>query len=142
MDRISKNVVFHSTCIGRVKYGSSDSVPIDQQPSAKFNFDPASGRPISDISAIIRAQGLDKQRLLADLTEFKADFLPADVSDVDALKYAIPRLCQLPSELAEFQEELTRQQLEEDKRKRSDEEVKKLRDAFLKSDSDDFEPRS
>ena len=129
MDRISLNVVFHNTCVGRVKFGTSDSVPVDQQPCASFNFDPASGRPISDITAILRAQGLDKQRLLADLQEFKSEFLPADMSDTDALKYAIPRLCQLPSELAEFQEELTRQKLADSERLEREKRIKSLLDS-------------
>ena len=38
--------------------------------------------------------------------------------------------------------QMMHQQVEEDKRKRSEEEVNKLRDAFLKSDSDDDDDKS
>lgn len=113
MDTISKNVSFHPSVMISNKYGVGDSVPIDQQAAKEFNYDLSTGRPLSDITAVIRAQGLDKQRLLADMTEFKAEFLPDDISDVEVLKYAVPRLTQLPSELAEYQEALSKARLEE-----------------------------
>lgn len=140
MDRISKNVSFHPSVMISNKYGVGDSVPIDQQAAKEFNYDLASGRPLSDITAVIRAQGLDKQRLLADMTEFKAEFLPDDISDADVLKYAVPRLTQLPSELAEYQAALTKARLEEEISKKEQEDLNKLREAFLKTDDD--EPKS
>lgn len=138
MDRISKSVVFHPTILQSVRYGADDSVPIDQQPCKEFNIDLATGRPMSDITAVIRAQGLDKQRLLADLTEFKADYLPEDVSDTDALKYAIPRLTQLPSELAEYSEAITKARLEEKAEKERQLKLDKLlKEAEQADNSDD-----
>lgn len=113
MDRISKLTHFHRTMIIPVKYGTLDSVPIDQQACKGFNIDPLTGRPVYDMTAIIRSQGLEQQRLLADLSEFKAQFLPDDISDADALKYLKPRLCQLPSEMAEYQEAIVKARLKE-----------------------------
>lgn len=132
MDRIFINQSFHPTVTFVGVYGKGDSVPVDQQPCKDFNIDPATGRPMSDISAVLRANKLDQQRLLAEMTEFKADYLPSDISDVDALKYAVPRLAQLPSELAEYSEALTSARLEEAK------ESQRLKDLeeFKKSLSD------
>lgn len=113
MDRISKSTRFHRTMSIPVKYGTLDSVPIDQQACKGFNIDPLTGRPVYDMTAIIRSQGLEQQRLLADLSEFKAQFLPDDISDADALKYLKPRLCQLPSEMAEYQEAIVKARLKE-----------------------------
>lgn len=137
MDRISKNTFMHRTLLYSAKYGEPGSTPIDQQPVASFNVDPCTGRPISDMTAILRAQGLEKSRLLADLDEYKATFLPDDISDDEALKYYQPRLCQLPSELAEYTEQVTHQrmteqeqldlfkQAEDDLKKEQEEEEKK-----------------
>lgn len=113
MDRISKSTRFHRTMCIPVAFGTLDSVPIDQQAVKGFNIDPMTGRPIYDMTAIIRSQGLEQQRLLADLSEFKAQFLPDDISDADALKYLKPRLCQMPSEMAEYQEMVVKARLQE-----------------------------
>lgn len=99
-----------------VSYGALDCVPIDQAPIQKFNIDPLTGRPTDIMNAITKARGLEQQRLLAELPEFKSEFLPPDVSDEDALRYACPRLSQMPSELALFQEELVKQDIEKELR--------------------------
>lgn len=116
MDRIDKNFRFHPSMISPVKYGEKDSVPIDQQPAQRFNIDPMTGRPMSDITAILRAKGKEQDHLLENLTEFKATYLPDGISDEEALKYYKPRLCQMPSELAEYTEQVTRERLERDKK--------------------------
>ena len=74
----------------RVNYGELDSVPLDQQSIQDFNFDPKTGMPTYDITALIRSSKLDQRAVLANLEEFKADFLPEDISDEDALKYSYP----------------------------------------------------
>lgn len=122
----------HSSILFIPAFGSGDTIPIDQQPVKKFNIDPATGAPMSDITAVLRSQGLDRERLLANLEEFRADFLPEDISNEQALKYMNPRLCQLPSELAEYSEFITEKRLEE---KRLADEVKDMEE-FKKSLSD------
>ena len=113
MDRICKLTRFHRSMALSVPYGTLDSVPIDQQAVKGFNIDPMTGRPVYDMTAVIRSQGLEQQRLLAELDEFKAQFLPEDVTDEVAVKYLKPRLCQLPSELAEYQETIVKARLQE-----------------------------
>lgn len=113
MDRISKRTIFHPTMVRCSKFGEKGSTPIDQQPVAKFNIDPLTGRPLSDMTAILRAQGLEQRQLLSSLQEYKSEFLPDDISDDEALKYYQPRLCQLPSELAELSERITDQRIKE-----------------------------
>lgn len=112
MDRISK-VFFNPLLHSVVHYGEDDCVPVDQQSVRDFNIDPATGFPMSDITAILRSSQLEARMNLADLQEFKSDFLPADMSDADALKYYQPKFCQLPSELAELQERITKERFEE-----------------------------
>lgn len=112
MDRIRPNMKSHPTIVASVKYGEYGSCAIDQQPVQKFNIDPATGRPMDVMTSVLKSKGLEQQRLLSELQEFKADFLPDGISDTEALKYYKPRLCQLPSELAEYSEALTQQQLE------------------------------
>lgn len=125
-----------------VEYGKGDSIPLDQTSVQKFNIDPATGMPISDISAIIRANNLATQRdLVSRLQEFKADFLPADISDADAIKYAVPRYAQLPSEVAEMTEMIAQKKLDDLKaqkeresaeaKAKADEEYQKMLDEIV-----------
>lgn len=143
MDRINKNFCFHDSLLEVVKYGEKDSVPIDQQPAQSFNIDPMTGRPMSDITAILRAKGSEQNNLLSNLEEFKADYLPEGISDADALKYYKPRLCQLPSELAEYSEKVTSERLEEAKKAKElaeqEELFKKLEEEAKKKEE---EPKS
>lgn len=118
-------------------YGKGDTCPIDQQPVAKFNIDPATGRPMSDLTAVLRSQGLDRERLLANLEEFRSEFLPDDISDSDALKYQNPRLCQMPSELAEYSEFVTQKRLEEKKKLDDAKEFELFKESLKKKDDDD-----
>lgn len=133
MDRIFENK-YNPLMIETVKYGELDSVPIDQQSARDFNIDPTTGFPMDDITAILRSSQLEARMTLADLQEFKADFLPADMSDDDALKYYQPKFCQLPSELAELSERITKERFEEwkrDNQRQQDEEEENLYKEFL-----------
>lgn len=126
MDRIRKNMVPHPSISTTFKYGDKGTCPIDQQGVQRFNIDPTTGRPILDLTVVLRSQGLEQQKMLAELGEFKATYLPEDISNEDALKYYKPRLCQLPSELAEYNEMLTKQALDEQAKKKSAEEQRLL----------------
>lgn len=141
MDRINKSFRFHGSLTEVVKYGEKDSVPIDQLPKERFNIDPMTGRPMSDITAILRAKGSEQQNLLANLEEFKADYLPEGISDEDALKYYKPRLCQLPSELAEYSDHVISERLEEAKKKAKLEEEERLMNLFKEGDTSDVESK-
>lgn len=113
----------------QVTYGELDSVPLDQQAIQDFNFDPKTGMPCYDITALIRSSKLDQRAVLANLEEFKADFLPEDISDEDALKYSYPYFAQMPSELAEYTEKITRLRIEDELRAKGvkdDEELERL----------------
>lgn len=89
------------------KYGDSDSCPISQTPAQEFNIDAATGRPMEDISALIRASDdLEARRIANAMPDFKSDSLPDDMSDSDAIKFMKPILCQLPSELKRFHESI------------------------------------
>lgn len=134
MDRFTKNDRFAPTIRLGCVYGSSDSVPIDQSPILSSMFDPATGRPINDITCLLRAQNkLDAERILNSMTEFPLDFLPSDLSDVDALKYYAPRYAQMPSEMADLREAFTSRQLKE----REEKEAASLREQMDK-DYDDY----
>ena len=118
----------------RVNYGELDSVPLDQQAIQDFNFDPKTGMPTYDITALIRSSKLDQRTVLANLEEFKADFLPEDISDEDALKYSYPYFAQMPSELAEYTEKITRLRIEDELRAKGvkdEEELHQLLEARL-----------
>lgn len=94
-------------------YGEQDTVPIDQTPSKNFNIDPSTGRPMSQITSLLRAQSaVEMQAGFAALNEFKSNFIGKDISNEDALKYAMPSRFQLASEIAEFQEFVDRKELE------------------------------
>lgn len=94
------------------KFGEKGSVPLDQTPSKEFNVDPCTGRPMSDVQRLCKLQSdFEMQALFASLPEFKSKFLPDSMSDADALKFVCPRLAQLPSELLEYRENLTKYQI-------------------------------
>lgn len=112
--RIIKNFKYlRSTHSSRVKFGEKGSVPIDQTCSQDFNIDPNTGRPMSDIQRLVKMQdSYAMQSVFAQLNEFKSNYLPAETSDEDALKYLCPRLSQLPSELLSYKDGLTKMALE------------------------------
>lgn len=141
MDRI-RNFSFHSAIATPIAFGDKGSCPIDQQPAASFNIDPATGRPSDLMTSVMRAQGLERDKLLAGLQEYKSEFLPADMSDADAIKFAQPRLCQLPSELAEFQEGLIKMQIDEEKAAEMENERKKFLDMLDKEKETKVESKS
>ncbi len=88
-------------------FGEGDSVPINQNPSKSFNVDPDTGRPMSEISALLRSESAAEQMaLFSQLQDYKSEFLPPDISDEDAIKYVVPRYIQLPSQIADFQASL------------------------------------
>lgn len=134
MDRFVKRDRFVPTIRQGCVYGSSDSVPIDQSPVLVNLIDPSTGRPINDITCLLRAQNkLDQERILNTMTEFPLDFLPSDMSDIDALKYYAPRYAQMPSEMADLREAFTTRQLKE----REEKEAAALREQMDK-DYDDY----
>lgn len=88
-------------------FGDLDSCPICQNPAQDFNIDYATGRPMEDITSLIRASDdLEARRIVNAMPEFKSDNLPDDMSDSDAIKFMKPSLCQLPSELKRFHESI------------------------------------
>lgn len=102
--------------ITAVNFGEKGSVPIEQAPAKDFNLNPDTGRPMSDIQRLVRVQNdVAMQAAFSQLQEFKANFLPADTSDADALKFVCPRLSQLPSELLAYRDGLTKYQLEQER---------------------------
>ena len=111
------------------EFGKGDTCPIDQMPAKDFNLDPYTGRPTEEITKVMRAQtAAEQQTAFMNLAQYKGDFLPADVSPRDALKYMKPHLCQLPSELADWQDSFTEYQLKEHEKALKDAELKKLQD--------------
>lgn len=115
-----------------VKYGERDSVPVDQQSLADFNWDERTGMPMYDITALLRSSKLEQRQILAGLEEFKSEFLPADMSDEDALKYWQPSLCQMPSELAEYTEKVVLARYEDELRAKGVEDEKQLQELLDK----------
>lgn len=103
MDIITSPNVLERSIVRTCEYGKDDCCAIDQQAVLSFNIDPLTGRPLYDLTGILRSQNmLEQQRLLDGLEQFKADYLPADVSDDQAFEFYEPRLCQLPSEKADL----------------------------------------
>lgn len=133
MDRLIKYNSPSVSVVVPVEYGKGDSVPIDQQSSKDFNVDPLTGRPINDITVVLRSQDkFEQQRILANLEQFKADYLPSDLSNEDALKYSVPRYAQLPSELAELSEKFSKQQVDEFKKAAQAKKAKEDNERFEK----------
>jgi len=87
------------------EYGKDDSCPVDQSPVEDFNIDPSTGRPMSDITKLVRAQSqYEKDQILKHLDERPVgDFMTLEQIRTE-LKYGKPRLAQLPSELADYAE--------------------------------------
>lgn len=140
-DRIYVKHVPDSSLVTFADYGEKGTCAIDQTPAKEFNIDPLTGRPISDITSILRSKDADAERIIKGLTEYKAEFLPADISNEEALKFYQPRLCQLPSELAELNEVYTKKQLDEMSEKKRLEELEKLRADFDKSEDESKESK-
>lgn len=136
MDRLFKPNRLNFTLRECVKYGELDSIPIDQSSCQPFNFDKATGFPMDDVTAILRADAMTARVKLAELQEFQSTFLPEGTSDEDALKYYQPRLAQMPSELAELSEDIAHQRWEEfkkDKETKDAEEESKLYKEWLEN---------
>ena len=86
-------------------FGKMDSCPIDQSPCEDFNIDPATGRPMSDITKLVRAQSqYEKEQLLKHIVERPMSEVLTAEQIKQELKFGKPRLAQLPSELADFAE--------------------------------------
>ena len=119
MDRYLFNRhVVHPSIGVNMDFGESDCIPFDQTGVRPFNIDPDTGNPISDISCILRAKGLDQSRLISDFEQYESEFLPEDISDEDALKFYQPRLVQMPSELAELAERIAKERIEDEAREK------------------------
>lgn len=100
---LRENIGFYTKPV----FGDPDSCPISQNPAQDFNIDSATGRPMEDITSLIRASDdLEARRIVNAMPEFKSDNLPDDMSDSDAIKFMKPCLCQLPSELKRFHESI------------------------------------
>lgn len=85
-----------------IKFGEKGSVAIDQMPAAQANINPRTGFAYTDIQKImIQNDVSERRRLLDNLQQFKADFLPADVTDEQAIASCTPASMQLPSQFAE-----------------------------------------
>lgn len=101
--KVRENIGFYTKPV----FGDYDSCPICQNPAQDFNIDAATGRPMEDITSLIRASDdLEARRIVNAMPEFKSDNLPDDMSDSDAIKFMKPSLCQLPSELKRFHESI------------------------------------
>lgn len=101
--KVRENIGFYTKPV----FGDIDSCPICQNPAQDFNIDSATGRPMEDITALIRASDdLEARRIVNAMPEFKSDNLPDDMSDSDAIRFMKPSLCQLPSELKRFHESI------------------------------------
>lgn len=101
--KVRENIGFYIKPV----FGDYDSCPICQNPAQDFNIDAATGRPMEDITSLIRASDdLEARRIVNAMPEFKSDSLPDDISDSDAIKFMKPSLCQLPSELKRFHESI------------------------------------
>lgn len=139
MDRI--NIKNHSSVrlhfASRPAFGKKGSCPIDQYYSQEFNIDPQTGRPMSDITALMRCQNnVEMQAAFAALPDYKSNFLPDDLTDGDALPYLKPRLAQMPSELLEWRGKLDEKHLQEETLKKQEEETKKLQEERQKEFED------
>lgn len=87
------------------EYGKDDSCPVDQSPVEDFNIDPSTGRPMSDITKLVRAQSqYEKENILKRLNERPLEDVMTLEQIKTELKYGKPRLAQLPSELADYAE--------------------------------------
>lgn len=93
----------------RVNYGDPGSCPVDQTSSKEFNIDPSTGRPMSAIDKVIKANSeVEMQAMFAALPEIATQFKDSNMSNEEILKFAFPRHCQLPSEIAKLNGEFTK----------------------------------
>lgn len=136
MDKLIAPNILDRSIFRTCDYGKDDCCAIDQQASQDFNIDPLTGRPMYDLTGILRAQNsFEQQRLLDGLDQFKADYLPDDVTDDAALEYYEPRLCQLPSEKADLLAKQINKNLHDATvRKNEEERYKLLHPEEVKSD--------
>lgn len=144
MDRISLNSRFVSVS---PVFGKRDTCPIDQMPARSFNIDPYTGRPMEEITKVMRAQtAAEQQTAYLNLVQYKGDFLPDDTSAKTALKYMKPSLCQLPSELAEFAEYVADRDMQAAQKLKKEQEEKeyleKLEKQLLENAQSSVEPKS
>lgn len=130
MDTLIRPTNFHASCVSPCIYGQGDSVPVDQQSAQPFNIDPETGRPMSDLTLIVRSQNkMEQERVLSQLVEYTATYLPDDISPEDAIKFSTPRMVQLPSELADWSEKVNTSEFESQVR----EHRSKMRDSLYQS---------
>lgn len=124
------------------KFGEGDSVPINQNPSQSFNVNPDTGRPMSVITSLLRSQNAAEQMaILNGLDEFKSDYLPEGISNEDAIKFMMPRYCQLPSQISDFAGNLKAEKdLLELKKKNNEELSKKVDEPASASSAGGAEP--
>lgn len=110
---VNQSFIRHSIAT-RKRYGAKGSFAIDQTPSLPFNIDPDTGRPMSDIQKLVKIQdAVNQQALFSQLKEFKGKYLPADMTDEDALVFIKSRHCQTKSELLDYKTGLAKYQLEQ-----------------------------
>lgn len=141
MDRIRTKSRLTRTRL--VVFGAGDTCAIDQTPSQSFNVDPATGRPMEEITKVMHMQtAAEQQNAYMNLAVFKGDFLPDETSAKTALKYMKPRLCQLPSELAEWQDGITSSVLDEKSVEDSKKEIEAILSASPEVEKQVVEPKS
>lgn len=121
----------HYSIAEPIEYGKKDSVPLDQSAVQPFNIDPTTGRPLYDLTAILRAQTkADQQKILDSMVTFDSDFLPDDITSDMALEYSVPRLAQMPSELAELTEKINEVKFKKWMEQKEIEDEKKAREEY------------
>lgn len=126
MDRIRVKVA--TSGLPNPVFGKRDTCPIDQMPAKTFNLDPYTGRPMEEITRVMRCQTVaEQQTAFMNLVNYKGDFLPDETTAKEALRYMKPSLCQLPSELAEWQEALATSDVSKEIQKKRDEEDEEYR---------------
>lgn len=106
-----------------VEYGTHDSCPIDQTPVQEFNIDPATGRCESDITKLLRAQTkYEQDKLYKELVERKVDLTELTPEQLrHEVSFGRPRLCQSPSELADYAESMQQKAFDDAESKRTKE---------------------
>lgn len=106
-----------------VEYGTHDSCPIDQTPVQEFNIDPATGRCESDITKLLRAQTkYEQDKLYKELIERKVDLTELTPEQLrHEVSFGRPRLCQSPSELADYAESMQQKAFDDAESKRTKE---------------------
>lgn len=106
-----------------VEYGTMDSCPIDQTPVQDFNVDPATGRCESDITKMLRAQTkFEQDKLYKELIERKVDLTELTPAQLrHEVSFGRSRLCQSPSELADYAEAIQQKAFDDAESKRQKE---------------------